>query len=215
MSIIKKQLQQACEQVSGDFQRTHEARELSLPLHRKSIHECSLAIRAVHRGEFVEAMQHIDKSSAILGQLKELLSPFPEVFYAGFVQDAQKEFAEASITYGIVTKGNFPSAQELAIDNAPYLNGMAEAVGELRRHVLDLIRQGRFDEGEKMLDMMDDIFYVLTGIDYPDAITRGLRRSTDLARSCLEKTRGDLAVNRTHYSLENEIKALRELLEKR
>jgi translin len=39
---------------------------------------------------------------------------------------------------------------------------------------------------------MDEIYGLLVSMDYPDALTGGLRRSTDSVRGIMEKTRGDL-----------------------
>jgi translin len=78
---------------------------------------------------------------------------------------------------------------------------MAEAIGEARRHTLDLLRHGRIADGEAVLSAMDDMYAVLVTMDYPDAITGNLRRSTDVARSLIEKTRGDLSVARVSQDL--------------
>ena len=121
----------------------------------------------------------------------------------------EKEYAEARLTYELVTASNFPTPEELRVGCAPYMNGLAEAVGELRRHILDRMRRGEIEESERYLEIMDDIFYVLTTLDFPDAITRGLRRSTDVARGCLEKTRGDLTAHHGHLQLARKMDLLR------
>ena len=126
----------------------------------------------------------------------------PEIRFAGYLQDAQKEFAEAKITEAVVSGATHaPTPEELAVEDAPYLNGMAEAIGEARRHTLDLLRHGRIADGEAVLSAMDDMYAVLVTMDYPDAITGNLRRSTDVARSLIEKTRGDLSVARVSQDL--------------
>ena len=82
--------------------------------------------------------------------------------------------------------------EQLLVEPSTYLNGLAEVVGELRRRILDILRHGYSQEAERLLGYMDDIYSVLVTMDYPDAITNGLRRQTDLARSIIEKTRGDI-----------------------
>ena len=206
------QLEKIAACLTRDMEEADSAREKALPLHRQSIRASSLAIRAVHRYEYSEAHNHLTQSHKFLNEASELLRPYPMIYYAGFLQDAQKEYAEASITYAVVTSLSFPTPQELGIDNAPYANGLAESVGELRRHVLDHIRRGEFSQSETLLEVMDEIFYVLTILDFPDAITRGLRRSADIARGCLEKTRGDLTANYGHLRLEKEVRELSEKL---
>ena len=77
---------------------------------------------------------------------------------------------------------------------APYLNGMAEAIGELRRYILDSLRRNDVGRCEEFMDVMDDIYGVLVTVDFPEAVTGGLRRTTDAMRGVLERTRGDLTM---------------------
>ncbi|MBQ7501767.1 haloacid dehalogenase [bacterium] len=198
--------------ISQKFQQADSARERSLPMSRQAIRECSLAIRAVHRSEKETAQEHLRRAADLLRQINETLKDNPEVMYAGFYQDAQKEFAEGNLTYALTFNEPIPTPQELSIDEAAYINGLAEAVGELRRHALDLMRSDNFRESEKTLDKMDEIFSILTLIDFPDALTRGLRRSTDIARGCLEKTRGDLTAHHVNEHLRLDIAELQKTL---
>ncbi len=207
--MSKNQLHEVVGQISRQMEEADAARERGLTMHRRSIRESSLAIRAIHRLEPDQARQHLEDSRQALDQVRAELQAHPEVYYAGFLQDAEKEFAEASLTFELVTGSRFPPPEELQVGNAPYLNGLAEAVGELRRHILDRMRGGEIETAERLLGLMDEIFCVLTTVDFPDAITRGLRRSTDVARGCLEKTRGDLTAHYGHLHLEREIGRLR------
>lgn len=200
--------------ISLKFQQADRARERSLPMSRQTIRECSLAIRAIHRAEKASAKEHLAQAAGLLRQINDALKDSPEVMYAGFYQDAQKEFAEGSLTCALTFDEPIPSPQELNIDEAAYINGLAEAVGELRRHALDLMRVDNFKESEKTLDKMDEIFSILTQIDFPDALTRGLRRSTDIARGCLEKTRGDLTAHHVNEHLRLDIAKLQESLKR-
>ncbi len=195
--------------ICSTFEEADRARDQGLALHREVIRESSLAIRAIHRLEFELAERHLDKARVTLGRATGLLTGHPCVYHGGFLQDAQKEYAEARCTYAIVRDQPIPTPAELQVEDAPYLNGLAESVGELRRHILDLIRRGEVSSCERLLGWMDDIYYVLISIDFPDAITRGLRRSTDVARGCLEKTRGDLTTHLGHLQLEQSIQTLR------
>ena len=198
--------------ISENFQKTDAAREKALPMHRQAIRECSLAIRAVHREEKETASAHLQSAEELLRQVKSHLSPFPEILYAGFYQDAQKEFAEASLTFALAFDAEIPSPEDLQVDGACYMNGLAEAVGEMRRHTLDLMRADKFTASENMLSKMDDIFSILTAMDFPDGLTRGLRRSTDIARGCIEKTRGDLTAHHINEKLRRDIASLQKTL---
>ena len=184
------------------FDHVMEARERALPASRAAIRSCANAIRAIHRGEFDVAHRLMDEAKAAIDEGLAAVEDHPQIRYAGYLQDAQKEYAEARITEAVVTgAGALPTPEELGVEAAPYLNGMAEAIGEARRNILDLLRHGKVAEGEAVLTAMEDMYYVLVSMDYPDAITLNLRRSTDVARSLIEKTRGDLSVARVSQDL--------------
>jgi translin len=168
------------------------AREKVLPLCREVIRHSSNAIRAIHRQEFEQAAKLLKSARERLAEVAPAVSSYGE--FSGFVRDAQKEFAEASITLALVTGKNLPDPDELGTDAAAYLKGMGEAVGELRRYLLDSMRQGNLSRGEDLLAAMDDIYNTLVTMDFPDAITGGLRHTTDMVRGVLEKTRSDLTL---------------------
>lgn len=177
------------------FDERMEARERALPAARRAIRSCANAIRAIHRSEWDTAHRLMDQARAAIDEGLGAVRDHPDIRFAGYLQDAQKEYAEARITEAVVTGATeLPTPEELGVEDAPYLNGMAEAIGEARRHILDLLRHGKVTEGEAVLTAMDDMYYVLVSMDYPDAITLNLRRSTDVARSLIERTRGDLSV---------------------
>jgi translin len=187
------------DQISDDvrlrFDQRMEARERALPAARRAIRSCANAIRAIHRSEWDKAHLLMDQAKSAIDEGLSAVRDHPEIRFAGYLQDAQKEYAEARLTEAVVTAaGELPTPEELGVEDAPFLNGMAEAIGEGRRHILDLLRHGEVDRGEAILSAMDDIYYVLVSMDYPDAITMNLRRSTDVARSLIEKTRGDLSI---------------------
>jgi translin len=184
------------------FDARMQARERALPASRQAIRCCANAIRAIHRGEFDLAHTLMDQARAAIDEGLDAVASHPDIRYAGYLQDAQKEYAEARLTEVVVNGGDeVPTPEDLGVEDAPYLNGMAEAIGEARRHVLDLLREGRVDDGDAVLLSMEDLYAVLVTMDYPDAITGNLRRSTDVSRSLLEKTRGDLAVARVSQDL--------------
>ena len=170
------------------------ARERALPAARRSIRASANAIRAIHRGEFDTAHKLMDDSRAALDEGRDALADHPQVLFAGFVEDAEKEYAEARLTELLVLGEDIPGPDELGVGIGPYLNGMAESIGEGRRAILDLLRRGDVAEGERILATMDDLYGLLVTMDYPDAVTGNLRRSTDIARSLVEKTRGDLTI---------------------
>jgi translin len=172
--------------------RKHEAREVTLSASRRAIRSCASAVRAVHRREFHEARELIAEAAAYLAEAENALAGHADVRYGGFLNDAKKEFAEANLTLAFVAGNPLPTAEELGVEVQPYLNGMAEAASELRRQVLDCLRRDEGAEAERLLGLMDEVYGLLVTIDYPDALTGGLRRSTDALRAVLERTRGDV-----------------------
>ncbi len=182
--------------LSGEFQRRFDekmrAREQALSSSRKAVRTSANAIRAIHRGEQGEANRLMGEARSELDRAEGAVTEHPDVRWAGFVHDAQKEYAEARLTQSVVDGADLPSPDDLGVTMAAYLNGIAETIGELRRSVLDLLRRGETDRAEDLLRTMDDFYYVLVTVDYPDAITGNLRRWTDVARGIIEKTRGDV-----------------------
>lgn len=165
------------------------------------------AIRAIHREEFAEARELMAQARDKVNETTQVLAGQLDIYYAGYVQDAQKEYAESELTYALVQDLPLPSHQELGVECASYLNGLGEAIGECRRHVLDLMRQGRIERAEELLQIMDEVFYVLVTFDYPEAVTAGLRRTTDMVRGVLERTRGDLTIIIRQQELEETIES--------
>jgi len=187
-------LDSIADQIRLSFSAKDAAREKALPLCREAIRHCSNAVRAVHRQDFDRAGELLQQARNLLDEAKQTVATFNELSNTGFIRDAQKEFAEGSITLALVTGNKLPDPRELNIDYAAYLNGLGEAVGELRRYLLDSMRRGNLSRGEELLEAMDDIYSVLVTMDFPDAITSGLRRTTDMVRGVLERTRSDLTL---------------------
>ena len=178
------------------LEEKHRAREITLTASRRAIRSCATAIRAVHRHEFDVARQLIAEAGASLAEAERALEGHHDVRYAGFLHDAKKEFAEANLTLAFVEGSpELPTAEALGVEVRAYLNGMAEAASELRRQALDCLRRGDNSEAEALLGVMDDVYGVLITIDYPDALTGGLRRTTDALRAVLERTRGDVTTS--------------------
>lgn len=190
------------ERIRANFEAKYSAREAALRLSREVIHSSALAIRAIHRAEFEEAVNRIGMAGKSLGQAAGALAEYPDIYNAGFIHDAAKEYAEASVTYAVVRGESLPEPETLGVSYSAYLNALGETAGELRRHLLDHLRHGEVELCERLLDAMDDIYSLLVTIDYPDAMTGGLRRTTDVTRGILEKTRGDFTTAARQRDLE-------------
>ena len=205
-----QRLETIAEQIHQAFEVRTAARDQALSQARTLTRHCANAIRAIHRNEHDLAQEHLAEGREIVRALQTDLSEFPDLYYAGYTQDALKEFAEASIVFALVNEEPLPSPGEIGLENATYLNGLAEAAGELRRRCLDILRHGYSKEAERLLNHMDEIYAVLITMDYPDAITNGLRRQTDIVRSVTERTRGDLTISLREEHLEQSLRRLEE-----
>jgi len=189
---VMDELKVICAHIRENFDAKDAARERGLSLTREVIRNSANAIRAIHRGEYDEALALMDENTRLLREVDEVLKDHPDVYYAGFVHDAQKEHAEARQTYALIRGEPLPSPEHLGVGYAAYLNGLGEAVGELRRHGLDQMRHRDVAWSEGILETMDDIYYALVSFDYPTAISGGLKRTADVTRSLIERTRGDV-----------------------
>ncbi len=182
------------DKIRKNFVAKNAARDSALGKSRELIRYCSLSIRASHRGEHDEAVNLLVRAGEIAKAMKQDVSAYPDLYFTGYVQDALKEFAEANVVHALITDQPVPDPDAIGVDYAAYLNGLGEAAGELRRYTLDIIRHGKLERSEETLQEMDDIYSLLVTMDFPDALTGGLRRTTDMVRGVLERTRGDLTV---------------------
>jgi translin len=176
----------------AQIEASHGAREQAIGASRALIRQCANSIRAAHRAEFAEAERLLGEAGATVAVIAGATADRPDIRFAGYTQDALKEYVEAHLVLAFLGGRPTPSAAELGVEAAAYLNGLAEAASELRRAILDGLRRGETARGEALLQVMDDVYSALVTVDYPDAITGGLRRTTDALRAVLERTRGDM-----------------------
>ena len=201
-------LENIADRIRQNFDVRTSKRDEALRQARQLTRACSLSIRAVHRDD-KEAMEaNLAEAQTLADKLRDELKDHPELFFAGYTQDSLKEFVEANVTCALIQNQPLQTPEELGVQDATYLNGLAEVVGELRRRTLDILRSGYSQEAERLLGHMDEIYSVLVTIDYPDAITNGLRRQTDLARGIIEKTRGDVTFRLRGENLAEAIRKL-------
>lgn len=197
-----ERLDEILERIRVNFAEKYKARDKALQDSRDIIRYSANAIRAAHRRDFAAAHNLVQSAKDRLDRIKADLVSYEDIYYAGFVQDAEKEYAEAAATLALLEGDPLPDPDDLAVSYVAYLNGLGEVVGELRRYVLDAIRRREAAIGEQALAAMDDIYGGLVTIDFPDGMTGDLRRTTDAARGILERTRGDLTMALSQSELE-------------
>ncbi len=212
---MNNRLDMIADQIRTSFTNKDTVREKVLPLCRDAIRCCSQSIRAVHRQEFERAGELLVSARGLINNACAEASTCEDFGLGGYIRDAQKEYAEASLTLAIVTRKELPATADLRVADSSYLNGMGEAAGELRRYLLDSMRRGDISRGDELLSAMDDIYSVMVTMDFPDAITGSLRRTTDMVRGVLEKTRSDLALVVTQDNLRQQLNELESRLDQR
>ena len=181
-----------CSRLRETFEKKNAVRENCLARSREIVRASANSIRHTHRGDFDGARRLLDDARNGVEEVKTQSAAYSDIYISGYMQDAQKEYVEAACTLALILEQPLPEPEELGVDPPAYLNGLGECVGELRRHILDLIRKGDIRDAERKLQQADDVFYALTLFDYPEPLTGGLRRTVDGMRGILERTRGDV-----------------------
>jgi translin len=193
--------------IVAELDRANEGREQALPACRRAIRSAASSIRAVHRRDVDAAELLAAESEAAIREAQQVLAPFPPLAQAGFLHDAEKEFVEARATASLVAGRPVAGPDELGVSPTAWMRGLAEAASELRRHLLDRLREGDLERGEALLAAMDDVYDALVLVDYPDALTNGLRRTLDSLRAVLERSRGDVTTTVLQTRLQRAIEA--------
>jgi translin len=204
-------LERNVEEIRAEFEAKSAVRDAALQRSRSLIRHCANSIRATHRGDFAEAEAILEVAGQAAREMTADLHAYRDLYHAGYTQDALKEYVEARLVFAFVTDGELPDRADLGVEPPAFLKGLAEAASEMRRHALDLMRQNKLERAEEMLSLMDDVYSQLITVDFPDAITGGLRRTTDMLRGVVQRTRGDVT---TAFRQEMMRQALRDFEER-
>ncbi len=203
-------LDSIAEKILERMEEKNAAREDVLKLSRQLIQHASRAIRAAHRGDWLAVDQILRDAGRIADAIRQVGDEHPDILYAGYTRDALKEFAEAHITRAMMHNEPLPSPEDLGVEDSTWLNGLGEAAGEMRRYALDRIRRGDIEESERILNVMQEVYAVLSTVDFPDAITGNLRRTNDMVRGVTERTRGDLTTAVRQEQMKQALQAFEE-----
>jgi translin len=202
------------EEIRSHLEEKNSARDRALQHSRTMIRHCSVAIRAVHRGERTVALEQLEAAKKLHETLREELADYPDLYHAGYTTNALKEYAEANIVLALIGGDPLPGPDELGVKYSAYLGGLGDAVGEMRRRILDILRHDQFGEAERLLSAMEDIYGLLVTMDFPDALTGNLRRTTDMVRGVTERTRGDLTTSVQQHELKEALEAVEKKLDR-
>jgi len=201
-------IMQLIEQIREELEKKDKTREKGIIISREIERDCRVAIQNIHKMELETANSIIKNARNNMQKMVEILKDQPDVYYSGFVEHAQQEFTECNVIYALVCGKSIPQPKELNVEYVAYLNGLGDVGGEIKRHILDLIRHDMLEEGERYLSVMEELYTGLMLFDYPDAITHGLRAKTDKLRMLLESSRSELTSALRQQKLENAIKSL-------
>ena len=138
----------------------------------------------------------IGESRAALDEGLAAVAEHADIRHAGYLQDAQKEYAEANLTMALGHRHRTCRARPTSTSRTPPISAgcptrSARAGGDSSI----CFGEASVEQAERLLAAMEEMYGVLVTMDYPDAITMNLRRATDVSRSLIEKTRGDLSIS--------------------
>lgn len=199
--------EQTVAELKTEMEGKHAAREEALKASRALIQTCSKCIKNIHRHNYTEAAHLLTEAKSQAQQARTHVTQHPEIEYAGYLQDAEKELVEAAGCLALAQGQTLPSYHELNVNATSYLNGMGECASEMRRFVLDKMRNGDLETAQIILQQMDEIYDDLTTFDFPDGLTDGLRRTCDALRAVIERTRSDLTLTKIQHDLITELKS--------
>jgi translin len=185
-------LEPILEPIMEEIESDDEIREKALPLSRKAVRTCSQSIKASHRGDFEKAHSLIQEAHAIIEKGQEIMAESDFVSKSNIMRQAHQELAEAANVLSLLKDGTYTPPEKYDIELRSYLTGLGDTVGELRRAILDSLREDEVDYAESLLEFMEEILEELNSFDFPNALIPNLRRKCDVARSLIEKTRGDI-----------------------
>lgn len=193
-------------EIKLELEKRHLVREEVLKKSRVLIQTCSKAIKLIHRRDFDAASAMIAEARGYSSEMRNAAAGHPEVLYAGYIQDSEKEMVEAAGLLALVSGQSYPTPESMGVGLTSYLNGMGEAASEVRRYVLDDMRAGKFAQAEAMMARMESVYDELTTFDFPDSVTGGLRRTCDALRAVIERTRSDLTLTALQQELVQELR---------
>lgn len=190
-----------------------ETRERVLEASRRVIRNSARAMAALHRGDWETVDRTLEEAREGVKVLAEVVKAEPSLADYGAISAAYREYSEVMLVQALLGGEKLPEPEELEVPYKPYLGALADAMGEFRRYVLDLIRADEVERAEGVLGRMEEIFSLLMEFDYPGSILPELRHRRDVARRVLEQTRGDITAAVRQRKLEEALRRAERKLE--
>jgi translin len=193
-------------EVKEELTQKEKVRENAQQNMRKATSLSKQTILLMHQKKYEKARKSIETAKEIISKLQESAKEYPYIIYSGMFSAALQEYAEANIFQGLIQEARFVTPNEINVPAVDYVLGLADVIGEYRRLVLDVLREGDAEKGEECLKTMDEIYIELMAMDEAYMLVPGLRRKCDVARRIIETTRGDITQEVRRKSLENYLK---------
>ncbi len=207
-------LKEILDEARVELTENNKIREVANDRMRKITSQSKQAILLSHQNRLPEAKTRIETAKQLIAEVRELSKNHPALTYSGMFNDALQEHTEACIFVKLIEEHTFPSPKELGVPPVDYILGLADVVGELRRRTLDSLREGNVKEGEKCLQLMDEIFVELEALDEAYMLVPMLRRKNDVSRRVIEATRADITQEVRRKALQDQIRSFEERLAK-
>jgi translin len=178
--------------IRDEIDADDQIREKVLPLSRNAVRKCSESIKMTHKKEFAKAKVMVEEAHDIIASAMSEMPDSTFVSKSKTMDIAYQELTEAANVLSLIEYGKYTPPEKYQIPSRPYLNGLADVIGELRRSSLDSLRRDDVNKAEHLLSLMEEVLEGLQLLDYPNALVPDLRRKCDVGRALVEKTRGDL-----------------------
>jgi translin len=194
--------------IREELQEKEKMREEAQKNMRQATSLSKQAILQIHQKKPKQAQTLLAQAKQIITKLWQTSQKHPNIIYTGMFSAAQQEYAEANIFLKLTQENKFPTPTQINVTPTDYTLGLADVIGEYRRHVLDQLRTGSARKAENSLRTMDQIYIQLMALDESYMLVNGLRRKCDVARKIIEITRGDITQEIRRNQLEQQLKRL-------
>jgi translin len=134
-----------------------------------------------------DARKSLSEAEAGLEKIAKYRDHFPNQ-----LDHVYQEYAEARIVLSVIELKKIPSLAELKVPEVPYLNGLLDVIGELKREMYEALRRGNKPEAEGYFKLMEEIYDELLPLRFSNAILPEFRRKQDVGRMQIEQARGEL-----------------------
>ncbi len=144
---------------------------------------CARSIKEVHRGD-------LDAALKLAKEAKERMDGLPRIEGRG--KHVEQEYAEALALISVAKGEEIPDHATMGVSAQGYLLGLADAIGEIKRLIIEELRKGETALAQGHFSRMEEIYAEIGHLHFSSAALPEFRRKQDVARMQLEDARGKL-----------------------